>query len=152
MRNTLFAAICAGLVAVPVAASEDDIIKRQATGTVLAVTDALVAAAEGAGATVFARVDHAKGAASTGVEMLPAQLVILGNPQLGTPAMQDNVLAGLYLPLRVLVYEDAGGQVWLAYEDPEETLEDLPGINDDAAYITRMRGALDTLTALAAGG
>ncbi len=71
---------------------------------------------------------------------------------LGTPAMQDDLLAGLYLPLRVLVYQDAAGQVWLAYDDPEKMFEDLDNIGDDAGYVAKMKGALGKLTAHAAGG
>jgi uncharacterized protein (DUF302 family) len=112
--------------------------------------DALQAAVEGAGATVFARVDHAGGAESAGMDLAASQLLIFGNPKLGTPAMQDDALAGLFLPLKVLVYEDADGRVWLAYEDPEETLDDLPGISDDAGYIAKMRMALGKLTEKAA--
>nr|WP_231125846.1 DUF302 domain-containing protein [Roseovarius gahaiensis] len=114
--------------------------------------DALEAAVTGAGATVFARVDHAAGAANVDMELAPSELLIFGNPKLGTTAMQDNPLAGLYLPLKVLVYEDAQGQVWLAYEDPEESLDDLPGINEGAGYIAKMQGALGNLTAKAADG
>ncbi|MHA6263874.1 DUF302 domain-containing protein [Arenibacterium sp. CAU 1754] len=152
MKRLVLAATLAAAWATPGLASEDDVIKRQAAGDVGAVMDALVSVVEGAGATIFARVDHAGGAESVGMELAPSQLLIFGNPKLGTPAMQDSALAGLYLPLKVLVYEDKEGQVWLAYEDPEETLDDLDGIGDDAAYIGKMRGALDTLTIKAAGG
>lgn len=140
------------LLAGPVLAMDDDIIKVQAAGDVASTMDALQAAVEGAGATVFARVDHAGGAATAGLELAPAQLLIFGNPKLGTPAMQDDPLAGLYLPLKVLVYRDGAGQVWLAYEDPKEMLDDLGGISDDAEYIKKMSGALGKLTAKAAGG
>jgi uncharacterized protein (DUF302 family) len=60
------------------------------------------------------------------------------------------MLAGLYLPLKVLVYRDKDNQVWLAYEDPDETL-DLDGIDDDAEYIKQMTGALEKLVAKASG-
>lgn len=112
--------------------------------------DALEAAVTDAGATVFARVDHAAGAEGIGMELRPAQLLIFGNPALGTPAMQADPLAGLYLPLKVLVYEDDAG-VWLAYEDASETLDDL-NIPDNAEFIGKMDGALQALTAKAAGG
>ena len=54
--------------------------------------------------------------------------------------------------MRVLVYEDESGQVWLAYEDPAEMLGDLEGIEDDLGYVVKMTGALKTLTGKAAGG
>ena len=139
------------LLAVPGWALNDDIIKVQARGDVASTMDALEAAVTGAGAKVFARVDHGAGAASIGADLDPAQLLVFGNPKIGTPAMQDNPLAGLFLPLKVLVYRDGGGQVWLAYQDPREMLEDLGGIAPDAAYIQTMTGALGKLTAKAAG-
>jgi len=152
MKRLFFAALCSAALAAPVMADEEDIVKRAATGDVQTTMDALAAAVEAAGATIFARVDHTQGAQSVDMELAPTQVLVFGNPSLGTRAMQDNPLAGLYLPLRVLVYEDGAGQVWLAYDDPEELLEELDGIDEDAAYIGQMRNALEQLTTAAAGG
>ena len=113
--------------------------------------DALEAAVTGAGATVFARVDHAGGAQKVGLEIAPSQLLIFGNPKLGTPAMQDDAIAGLFLPLKVLVHEDAAGDVWLSYEVPAVTLGKLDGVSTEAEYLAKMAGALGKLTAKAAG-
>lgn len=142
-------AVVMSLMATPVLAG-DDIVKVKASGDVATTMDALEAAVTGAGATVFARVDHAGGAAKVDLELAPEQLLIFGNPKLGTPAMQDDPLAGLYLPLKVLVYQDADGQTWLAYEDPAEMLDDL-NIPADAEYVKKMTGALAKLTGKAAG-
>lgn len=149
MRYVVAAALI--LLAAPALASDDDVVRVQAAGDVATTMDALEAAVIGAGATVFARVDHAAGAEKVGMQLAPEQLLIFGNPKLGTPAMQDDPLAGLFLPLKVLVFEDADGQVWLAYENPKEMLDDLPGVDDDAEYIKKMAGALGKLTAKAAG-
>lgn len=149
-RLALAAAL--SLAASTAMATNDDIIKVQSSADVATTMDALQAAVEGAGATVFARVDHAAGAMKAEMELDPSQLLIFGNPKLGTPAMQDDPLAGLFLPMKVLVYQDGAGQVWLAYEDPKEMLDDLGGISDDAGYIKKMTGALGKLTAKAAGG
>lgn len=138
-------------MAMPAFAS-DDLMKVKAGGDVAATMDALQAAVKGVGATIFARVDHAGGAEGVGMELAPSQVLIFGNPKLGTPAMQDDPLAGLFLPMKVLVYEDAEGQVWLTYQDPEEMLDDLEGVDDDAEYIKMMKGALAKLTGKAAGG
>ncbi|QIE47318.1 DUF302 domain-containing protein [Pseudohalocynthiibacter aestuariivivens] len=135
----------------PALAMSDDIVKVKSAQDVTATMDALEAAVTGAGATVFARVDHAGGAASVDMALDPAQLLIFGNPKLGTPAMQDDPLAGLYLPLRVLVYRDGAGQVWLAYADPQAMLSGLGGITPDAGYIAKMTGALGKLTGKASG-
>ena len=133
------------------AMASDDIVTVAAERDVAATADALQAAVESAGARVFARVDHGAGAARVGMELAPAELLIFGNPRLGTPAMVDDALAGLYLPMRVLVYRDGAGQVWLAYEDPAKMLGDLEGIGKDAMYVAKMSGALKKLTGVAAG-
>lgn len=145
--KSAIAALC--LTLLPLAAGAE-VVKVPASADVPETMDALVAAVKGAGATVFARVDHAKGAEGIGEDLQPAQLLIFGNPKLGTPAMQDDIQAGLLLPLRVLVYEDAG-KVWLAYEDPAEMLTALDGIGPEAGYLPVMAGALAKLTAKAAG-
>lgn len=145
------AAVAVCVAGLPAFASNDDIVKVRSSGDVATTMDRLEAAVTGAGATVFARVDHAAGAAKVDMELAPAQVLIFGNPKLGTPAIQDNAVAGLFLPLKVLVYQDGAGQTWLAYEDPKEMLGDLGGISEDAGYIKTMTGALGKLTGKAAG-
>ena len=68
--------------------------------------------------TVFARIDHAAGAAAAGLPLRPTELLIFGNAKAGTPLMQANQAIGIDLPLKALVYEDAAGKVWLSYNDP----------------------------------
>jgi uncharacterized protein (DUF302 family) len=70
------------------------------------------------GLTVFARIDHAAGAAKIGKTLAPTELLIFGNPQGGTPLMECSQTAGIDLPLKVLVWEDAAKQVWVGYNDP----------------------------------
>ena len=70
------------------------------------------------GLTVFARVDHAVGATRVGRTLRPTEVLIFGNPVGGTPLMECAQTAGIDLPLKALVWEDAQGQVWLGYNDP----------------------------------
>ena len=70
------------------------------------------------GLTVFARVDHAAGAAKVGKTLRPTEVLIFGNPQGGTPLMECAQSAGIDLPLKALVWEDASAQVWVGYNDP----------------------------------
>ena len=67
------------------------------------------------GIQIFAHIDHAAGAQTVGLSLRPTQVLIFGNPQAGTPLMQSQQTIGLDLPLRVLVWEDAAGKVWLTY-------------------------------------
>lgn len=67
---------------------------------------------------VVAKVDHAAGATRAGLSLRPTELLIFGNPMGGTPLMQCAQGAGIDLPLKALVWVDAGQQVWLGYNDP----------------------------------
>jgi uncharacterized protein (DUF302 family) len=80
--------------------------------------DRLLAAVAARQLTVFARVDQAAGAASVGLPLRPTEVVMFGNPKGGTALMQDRQLAGIDLPLKALVWEDADGRAWLAYNNP----------------------------------
>ena len=70
------------------------------------------------GLNIFARIDHAAGAAKVGKTLRPTELLIFGNPQGGTPLMECAQSAGIDLPLKALVTEDASAQVWISYNDP----------------------------------
>ncbi|NNE88217.1 MAG: DUF302 domain-containing protein [Silicimonas sp.] len=141
--------ILAGLlIMTSVSASFADFIDVKASGTVAETADKLAAAVENAGATVFARVPHSKGAMSVDMELQDAELVIFGNPKLGTPALQQDIRAGLFVPLRVLVH-DVDGQTMLTYEMVDAMFDGL-NIAEDAAFRGAMTGALEKLTGAAA--
>ncbi len=145
MKLIAFFAVAA-LAALPVQA---EILKVKSAKGVGPTVDALEAAVTEAGAKVVARVDHGKGAASVDLPLGESQLLIFGNPALGTPAMQADPLAGLFLPQKVLVYADPDGQVWLAYENPADTFEGL-AVPADSEAVAKMTGALAKLTEAAA--
>lgn len=146
IRNTLIASAIGAAVALP--AFSADLMTKTSPHSVSVTMDRLAAAVEGAGATVFARVDHAAGAAKVDMELRPTELLIFGNPKLGTPAMLDGQTAGLDLPLRVLAYADGEGVVHVSYHAPA-TLAETHGLPADAKYIKMMTGALDKLTSKA---
>ncbi len=70
------------------------------------------------GLTVFARIDHAAGGQKVGKELRPTELLVFGNPKVGTPLMQCARTMAIDLPQKALVWEDEAGKVWLAYNDP----------------------------------
>ncbi|MGR3551420.1 DUF302 domain-containing protein [Pseudooceanicola sp.] len=145
MLRTIFAVTM--LTATPALA---DFEKMEVNGTVDAAMSRLQSAVEDAGATVFARVDHAKGASDVGMELPASQLLIFGNPKLGTPVMQEDMRAGLALPLRMLIHQDAEGQVWVTYEEVEDMFDDLD-VDDDSEAVEKMEGALEKFAKAAAG-
>ena len=78
----------------------------------------LLAVLKGKGVTVFADIPHAKGAAQAGLSLRYSNLVIFGKPDAGTPLMQAAATAGIDLPMKALVWQDADGIAWLSYNDP----------------------------------
>jgi uncharacterized protein (DUF302 family) len=80
--------------------------------------DRLEAAVTAKGMTVFARIDHAAGAAAAGLSLRPAEVLIFGNASGGTPLMQAVQTIAIDLPLKALVWQDASGDTWLSWNDP----------------------------------
>jgi len=94
------------------------LVSMQSRSAAQETIDRLLSALNKRRLTIFARVDHAAGAASAGLPLRPTELVIFGNPQGGTTLMQDQQAAGIDLPLKALVWEDSDGKTWLTYNDP----------------------------------
>ena len=70
------------------------------------------------GVTLFALVDHSGEAAKAGLKMRPTKLLIFGNPKAGTPLMVAAPRIAIDLPLKILIWEDAQGKVWVTYNSP----------------------------------
>lgn len=145
MRPTLKTLAAAAAMTVASTTVQAEIIHKTSPHSVAETMDRLEQAVTAAGATVFARVDHAAGAKKVELDLRPTQLLIFGNPKLGTPAMQDAQTAGLDLPLRVLAYADAEGVVHVTYHSPA-SMGETHGLPADAKYLAMMTGALDKLT------
>jgi uncharacterized protein (DUF302 family) len=112
--------------------------------------DRLVAAITPLGMNVFARIDHAEGAAKVGMPLRPTQLLLFGNPKGGTPLMQDKQTAGIDLPLKALAWEDADGKVWLTYNEPAWIAQRHGLGAASAAGVTAIAGMLEKVTKAAA--
>ncbi len=80
--------------------------------------DRIESAVRAQGLQVFARIDHATGAAAAELELRPTELLIFGNARGGTPLMQSVQTAGIDLPLKALAWQDAAGASWISYNDP----------------------------------
>ncbi|WP_166256545.1 DUF302 domain-containing protein [Marinobacter salicampi] len=100
------------------AQAAEGLVTVKSPHSVKATMDKLEMQAEERGLNVFARIDHAAGAAKVGSELRPTEVLIFGNPKGGTPLMECEQTVGIDLPLKALVWEDAEGQVWLGYNDP----------------------------------
>jgi uncharacterized protein (DUF302 family) len=147
-RFALIAAVvtAVSLAAAPQAsAAPDGMIVKSSAHSVSATLDKLEAVLKKNGIRVFARVDHAAGAESVGLDLPATQVLIFGNPKLGTPLMQASRSVAIDLPMKALAYADGDGGVHLAYNDPAYFAE-RHGISGQDAVIDKMTGALDKLT------
>src|SRR5262249_55591760 len=109
-------------------------------------TNKLEAAVKAQGMTVFARVNHAAGAAEVGLTLRPTELLIFGNAKGGTPLMQTIQTIGIDLPLKALVWQDAAGDTWLSCNDPG-WLAKRHGLGPEVeATVSAMAAALNAAT------
>jgi uncharacterized protein (DUF302 family) len=98
---------------------QDGLISLASRYSARQTIDRLLAALAKRDLTVFARIDHAANAAAAGMTLRPTEVVLFGNPKGGTVLMQDRQSAGIDLPLKALVFEDADGKVLLCYNNPQ---------------------------------
>jgi uncharacterized protein (DUF302 family) len=105
----------------------------------------LEAEIRGNGMEVFARVDHATGAAEVGLNLRPTELIIFGNARGGTPLMQSVQTVGIDLPLKALVWEDASGKTWLSYNEPS-WIAQRQGVRNAQAVLDKMADLLTTIS------
>ena len=101
-----------------VAASADGLVAVKSPHSAKETMTRLEDAVTKRGLTVFARIDHAAGAAKIGKTLRPTEVLVFGNPTGGTPFMECEQSVGIDLPLKALVWEDATAQVWIGYNDP----------------------------------
>src|SRR5919106_4708143 len=94
------------------AKAADELTVKSSKYPVKETVDRLTAALKDKGITPVARVDHAAAAKAVGLDLKPTEVLLFGNPRLGTPLMQANRHVAVDLPMKVLVWEDDGGKVW----------------------------------------
>ena len=97
---------------------------------------------------MFIRINHAEGAQKVGKSLRPTELVIFGNPKIGTPLMQCNRSVGIDLPLKALIWEDNKGTVWYSYNDASY-LSQRHGLGECTAVLEKAGKALQNFAAVA---
>ena len=145
MLRTLIALVLALLLATPVAAEPEGLISKPSPYSVSETLDRLEARLTAKGIAIVTRWDHAARAAGVGIELRPTELLLFGNPALGSHFFTSNQTAGIDLPMKALAWQDADGQVWLSYNDPAY-LAARHGITDRDEVVARMQKALAGLT------
>jgi uncharacterized protein (DUF302 family) len=130
------------------ATNANGIIKIKSTHSVTETINKLEAVLTNKGMTIFKRVNHTAGAEKAGLQLRPTELLIFGNPKVGTPLMLCSQTAALDLPQKALAYEDENGQVWLTYNDPTYMAKRHNTKDCDAA-VQKVTNALAKFTKIA---
>jgi uncharacterized protein (DUF302 family) len=118
MRKLFLTLIISTLFTAPAFATEG-MISIKSAHSVAVTADRLEKILGSKGMTVFKRIDHAAGAQKVGKTLRPTELVIFGNPKVGTPLMLCSHSVAIDLPQKALIWEDKTGQVWFSYNDPQ---------------------------------
>jgi len=145
MKNHIFKALLFVCLSVPAIVSASDLVKKASAHSVKETMDKFEVLIKSKGMAVFARVDHKKNAESIDMKMNDAEVLIFGNPKGGTVLMKNDVAASLDLPLRVAVYKDNDGKVWISYHNPQ-ALKASYNITTGTKVLDKVEGALDKLT------
>ncbi|MFT6987607.1 MAG: hypothetical protein ACJAT7_003463 [Psychromonas sp.] len=97
----------------------ETVISIESNHTVKETADRFEQILEKKGLTLFARINHTTNAANVNLELAPTEVVIFGNPKVGTLLMQCSKTVAIDLPQKALFWEDIKGQAWLSYNNPE---------------------------------
>ncbi|MGR3278207.1 DUF302 domain-containing protein [Acaryochloris marina NIES-2412] len=122
-------------------ADEQGLVQVESQHSVAATADRLVQVLKNKGMTVFTRIDHAAGAQSVGQSLPPTEVVVFGNPKVGTPLMQCSPTVAIDLPQKALIREDKTGKVWLSYNNPQY-LAQRHQVEGCDAVLTKIKQAL----------
>ncbi len=117
MRKFFLTLILSALFTASAFATEG-MISIKSAHTVAVTADRLEKILGSKGMTVFKRINHAAGALKVGKTLRPTELVIFGNPKVGTPLMLCSQSVAIDLPQKALIWQDEAGQVWFSYNDP----------------------------------
>jgi uncharacterized protein (DUF302 family) len=129
------------------AAAADGLVAVKSPHSAQVTMDKLESVAKEKGLNIFARIDHAAGAAKIGKTLRPTAVLVFGNPQGGTPFMECGQSVGIDLPLKALVWQDEASQVWVGYNDPA-WIAKRHGV-ESCAVVPNLQKALQGLTAAA---
>ena len=140
MRTIMIAFIFVLASALSVSA-EPGLINLKSSHDVKNTADRLETVLKEKGMNIFLRINHTEGARKMGQELRPTELVIFGNPKVGTPLMQCGQTVAIDLPQKALIWQDESGQVWLTYNDPQY-LATRHGIDRCKAVLDKVQNAL----------
>ena len=138
------------LISTPAMADDNGMISKKSHFSVKETLDKLEAVLKKKGIGVALRWSHDAKAKGVGIPLRPTELLIFGNPKLGSHMFTANQTAGIDLPLKALAWKDESGQVWLTYNDPAYIVK-RHNIKNRSKIKAKMTGALNKLTNVATG-
>ncbi|WP_325894635.1 DUF302 domain-containing protein [Grimontia sp. NTOU-MAR1] len=143
MKRYVVAAVASMMVAFSVHA-DNGLIKIQSAHSVAQTADNIEGFLKEKGLTQFARINHAANAEKVGLELRPTEVIIFGNPKVGTPLMQCAQSVAIDLPQKMLISQDAENNVWLTYNDPMYLKErhNMEGCEKVLEKVSKVLGAI----------
>ena len=148
MKKLLVTTLMVMILAVPALAA-DGMINVKSNYNVQKTADRLENILNEKGMTIFKRIKHSESAAKVGIELRETELIIFGNPKVGSPLMKCQQSAAIDLPQKALVWEDNESTVWISYNDPRY-LEKRHGISGCDEVLSKIEKALSGITKAAA--
>jgi len=142
MKKLLILVVITVFAPLAAQAGNNGLITKKSKYSVTETIDKLESVLKKKGITVALRWSHSDKANGVGIKLRPTELLIFGNPKLGSNMFTSNQTSGIDLPMKALAWEDEKGQVWLSYNDPAY-LGSRHDINDRAKVINKMTGALN---------
>lgn len=141
MKIIIILLVCAAFSAQSVSA-EDGLVHVKSAHDVKTTADRLEKVLEAKGMRLFNRIDHAAGARSVGRQLRPTELVIFGNPNVGSPLMACQQTVGIDLPQKALIWQDETGQAWFSYNRPAylQNRHRVEGCDDVIAKVSKALG------------
>ena len=117
MKKLILTALSILFIAIPVKAA-DGVVNVPSTFNVEETADRMENILKEKEMTIFNRIKHSEGAGKVGIELRDTELIIFGNPKVGSPLMKCQQNAAIDLPQKVLIWEDDKAKVWISYNDP----------------------------------
>lgn len=149
LKRTTILLLCALFSTTAFAGDVDGLIKMKSAWGVAKTLDRLEVLLKKKGITIAARWKHSEKAKGVNIPMRDTELLIFGNPKLGSHLMTSKQTVAIDLPMKAIAWSDAKGQVWIAYNDPMYIAK-RHGVNDRPEQLKKMSGALSKLTSKAA--
>ncbi len=143
MRGSLFTFVLF-LASVPLSFADNGTISVKSAHDVRTTADRLEQELLKRGMTIFTRIDHADNAEKVGKKLPPTELIVFGNPNVGTPLMKCGQSIGIDLPQKALIWKAENGEVWYTYNDPSY-LAKRHHLTECKDLIDKIRGSLGKL-------